>query len=382
MKIIVTEEQVKKVLGGPDIIEEQSEMLDDQKTLIILQNKINDLINKKEKEILDKSGITVSAKNGTVLLKIGEQTYTMEPKIKGVYATVIPPKSKLEFGGPPMGSLMEEIQKIPEYKALVEKHPEIQKQAESMGIRGILYTDPQNQGTLTFTHIRALKNMKDSKFAVPLGTEYPLGEFLERNKVIYSFSNGTFGILESGGLTSNLIAAKFNFNPVKTTTGQTVATPAIIKPIVLGDVFNFDGVDFKDENVAQQQYATFIQQMKENIQKYGEPFIKHIQSQNPTIYGYSSVDGDPDQPITGGYQPCSGNKTRKDYDKCLSTERAKKIADILNNNLKELGGAFKGVGMGETTKWGPGWTKENPTIPQQTAPNRRYVLSNIKPFQG
>ena len=122
--------------------------------------------------------------------------------------------------------------------------------------------------------------------------------------------------------------------------------------------------------------------MKKHIQKYGEPFVKFIQSQDPKIYGYSSIDGDPSQEITGGYQPCAGNKTRQEYDKCLSFERAKKIADILNNNLKELGGVFKGVGIGETTKWGPGWTKENPTIPQQTAPNRRYVLSNIKPFQG
>lgn len=382
MKIIVTEEQVRKVLGGPDIIKEEAEMVDDQKTLIILQNKINDLINKKEKEILDKSGVTVTAKNGVVLLKIGKQTYTMDSKIRGVYATVIPPKSKLEFGGPPMGTLMADIQKIPEYKTLVEKHPEIQKQAEAMAIRGLLYTDPQNQGTLTFTHLRTLKDMKESKFAVPIGTEYPLGEFLERNKILYAFSDGSFGVLESGGLTSNLAAAKLTLTPVTTTTGQIVEKPAAIKPVVIGDVFNFDSVDFKDESTAQQQYATFIQEMKGYIQKYGEPFIKHIQSQNPTIYGYSSIDGDPTQAITGGYQPCAGNKTRKEYDKCLSSERAKKIADILNSSLKELGGAFKSVGIGETTKWGPGWTKENPTIPQQTAPNRRYVMSEIKPFQG
>ena len=55
---------------------------------------------------------------------------------------------------------------------------------------------------------------------------------------------------------------------------------------------------------------------------------------------------------------------------------------MLNQYLPELGGAIKFKGLGETTKWGPGWTPQNPTIPEQTAPNRRYFLSGIKPFTG
>ena len=124
----------------------------------------------------------------------------------------------------------------------------------------------------------------------------------------------------------------------------------------------------------------FVQQMKSLIEKYGETFIKYIHSQSPTIIGYSSIDGDPAQQITGEYQPCSGNGTRQEYDLCLSQERAKKIAEMLNQSLPELEGAFKFKGMGETNQFGPGWTKENPTIPEQTAPNRRYVLTPIKPF--
>ena len=92
---------------------------------------------------------------------------------------------------------------------------------------------------------------------------------------------------------------------------------------------------------------------------------------------------DPNQAITGKYQPCSGNKTRKDYDLCLSQERSKVIADRLNKALPELGNAFKFKGMGETNHFnGVGWTKENPTIPDETAPNRAYTLSPIKPFMA
>ena len=126
--------------------------------------------------------------------------------------------------------------------------------------------------------------------------------------------------------------------------------------------------------------GAFVQQMKTLIQQYGEQFVKFVQSQNPTVLAYSSIDGDPAQPINGGYQPCAGNKTRQEYDLCLSQERAKKIAEILNSQLPELGGAIKFKGMGETNQFGPGWTKDSPTIPEQTSPNRRYVLTQMAAF--
>ena len=60
------------------------------------------------------------------------------------------------------------------------------------------------------------------------------------------------------------------------------------------------------------------------------------------------------------------------------TKGLKKIAEMLNKFLPELGGVIKAKGKGETTRIGPGWTKENPTIPEQTAANRRYVLTPIQ----
>jgi outer membrane protein OmpA-like peptidoglycan-associated protein len=379
MKIIISERQFKSILGNPDIINEQNDPINDNNALIVLQNAINDLIDKKQKEILDATAIKILGNAQDLKLQIGKKVYDMKEMVRGVYAIVIPPNTSLQFGASPMSTLLPEIEKIAEYKTLVEKHPEIRSQIEKGILRGTIYTDEQNQGTFKFTVTKKPEDVADVKSAVPFGTPYPLGEFLERNKVIYSFKNGLFGTLESGAISMNLatIPLKLTVSP---SSPLAAAPPVQIQPMAIGDLFDYNGIEFKDDNTANQQMSQFTQQIKSVVEKYGEPFIKHIQSQNPTVLGYSSIDGDPAQKIVGEYKPCAGNRTRQEYDLCLSQERAKKIADMLNKSLPELGGVIKYKGMGETNQFGPGWTKESPTIPEQTAPNRRYVLTPINPF--
>jgi hypothetical protein len=380
MKIIISERQVKYILGSPDIINEQNDVPTDNNTLIVLQNSINDLIDKKQKEILDTTTVKIVGNPQDLKMAIGEKPYDMKQMVRGVYAIVIPPNSTFPFDGSPMSTLLPEIEKINEYKILAEKHPEIKTQIEKGMIKGMVYTDEQNQGTFKFTVSKRLEDTADMKSAVAFGTPYPFGEFLERNKLIYRFKSGLFGMLESGQISVNLSSIPLKLTPAQTSPGIVPSAPIQITPMTLGDLFNYDNIEFKDENAANQQMARFIQQIKSLIEKYGETFIKHIYSQNPTIQAYASIDGDPAQQIVGEYQPCSGNKTRQEYDLCLSQERAKKIAEILNKALPELEGAIKFKGMGETNQFGPGWTKENPTIPEQTASNRRYVLTPINPF--
>lgn len=379
MKILISEKQLKWVLKTQDVLEEQSDTLNDQRLLIVLQNRINDILDKKEKEILNRTSIKIVNNKGQLSLQIGERIYPMRRMVQGVYALIIPERSKLTFGVTSSADLIPEIEKINEYKILSEKYPNLRAQIENNLVNGVIFTDQNNQGTFKLTITRKLPDVKEYKSAVDFGSEYPLGEFFERNKLIYKFGNDMFGILESGQLNMNLAGIPLKLEQT-TNKPQVAVAPISISTMALGDVFNFDSIEFKDENLARRQYGAFIQQIRHLIQKYGEPFINHMKSQNPTIYGYSSVDADPEQPITGGYKPCAGNKTRRDYDLCLSQERARVIADILNKELPELGGIFKFKGMGETTKFGPGWTKENPTVPEVTAPNRRYVLSDIQPF--
>lgn len=377
MKILISEKHLKKIVDNYEVVSEQVETSNDERTLIVLQNRINDIIDKKEKEILDKIGIKILADNEGLKLQIGEKTYAMKPMVKGIYAIVIPPNSSLEFGGSSMSEILPEIEKIAEYKSLVEKHPELKDQISKSAIKGSVFTDEQNQGTFKFTVTRKPMDPADQKLSVAFGTDYPLGEFLERNKLVYKFKNGTFGTLESGAIQMNLGSVNLQIQQPK---NVTTTQPVTVATMSLGDIFNFDSVDFKDENIANQQMTKFVQSIKANIEKFGQPFIDHIKSQNPTVYGYASIDGDPEQPITGGYKPCSGYGTRKEYDMCLSSERAKKIAELLNKSIPELGGIIKHKGLGQTTQFGPGWTKENPTIPEQTAPNRKYFLGQIKPF--
>jgi len=377
MKIIISETQLEKILGDPDMVNEQNDMVNDQRTLIVLQNKINDIIDKKEKEILDQTSIKIIGNAQAIKLQIGQKAYDMTLMVPGIYALVIPPNSRLSFGASQMSTLLPEIEKIQEYKTLVEKYPELKTQIEKGTVKGIIYTDEQNQGTFKFTVTKKLIDMKDAKIGVAFGTEYPLGEFMERNKLIYNFKNGLFGSLESGQLSMNVAGGQLSLQAPKP---EVPTGPVQITTMAIGDLFNYDDVKFKDPAMVDQQLGNFVQEVKGYIEKYGEPFIAHFKSQNPTVLGYSSVDGDPNQNITGGYSPCSGNKTRRDYDLCLSQERAKIIAEELNKRIPELGNAFKFKGLGETTQWGPGWTQELPTIPEKTAPNRRYVLSPIQPF--
>ena len=100
MKILIFEKHLKKILADPDIISEQMETANDERSLIVLQNRINDIIDKKQKEILDKTGIKIIIDKGAIKLQIGEKAYNMKPMVQGVYALVLMPKSKLSFGGP------------------------------------------------------------------------------------------------------------------------------------------------------------------------------------------------------------------------------------------------------------------------------------------
>jgi len=380
MKIILTEKQLDKVLDNVEVIEEQNVQGEDQRTLIVLLNKINDIIDKKEKEILDKTGVKVISEGERVILKIGNKSYEMKLMMPGVYAVIIPPRSILSFDGASMKTIFPLIEKIPEYKILVEKYPEIADQIQSLPLRGMIFTDEQNQGEIKMTVTKKLLDKKDVRNAVPLGTEYPLGEFFQRNRLIYRFiDSGTkevrFATIETGQLQMNLASANIKLPTPVATTQQNVASGSVpVRTLELQDLFNYDTAEFQNADAVNSLVGQYIQEMKKNIQDFGESFIKGYIAKGPTVFGYSSRDADPNQQINGGYGACSGKRTRFEYDMCLSEQRAKVIADLLNKSLPELNGAIKYKGMGQTTHWGPGWTKEKPTIPEQTAPNRKFIL--------
>jgi hypothetical protein len=383
MKIIVTENQFGKIMGikgvPSEVLIEQISATNEQNVLTIVQQKINELISdpKKEKALLDNINIQILKGKTTLILQIGEKKFPMELVKQGIYSVIIPAGQVFSFATIPISSFQSEIEKIPEYKALVEKHPEIKQQIQSGSVLSQLYTSKTDQGHFQLIIKKDLDDRKQEKLAIDVNRPYPLGEFFKQNKAIFKLPNNLFAILESGNLMADIISAPLKLNSPPE---ETYTAPLKVETMALADVFTFGDVNFKDDARVNQQIQTFIQQIKEYITKYGQPFVQHLINQKPTIYGYSSRDGDPNQEMVGEYKPCSGNKIRKDYDLCLSTERARVLSELLNKGLPELGGIFQYKGMGQTDKWGPGWTPERPTIPEQTAANRRYLLSPITPF--
>lgn len=379
MKIIVSENHFKKIVGVPlETLLEDVTIANELNTLTIVQQKINELLSdpKKEKGLLDGISLNITWNGENFILQIGKNKYSMKRMIKGIYSVLIPAGRSFSKTVIPLQSFAAEIEKIPEYKALAEKYPELQKKIRNGKTYSQLYTDKSQDGFFKLTVMSELENRKEEKMAIDIQKPYPLGEFFERNKIIYKFPTGQYAVLESGNIMADIGGFDLNIDPPKKTT----ANPININLIALGDVFTIGDTSFKDETKVNQKLQSFVQEIKGYIEKYGTPFIEHIKNQNPTIYGYTSRDGDPNQEMVGDYKPCSGNNLRKDYDLCLSGERAKIIANLINQALPELDGAFQAKGMGETTHWGPGWTPENPTMPEQTAPNRRYVSKKIKPF--
>lgn len=390
MKLIVSENHFKKIMGvedvPADVLIEQVSSMSQEGLLTILQQKINELINdpKREKALLDNINISLNMSKDGMYLKIGEQTVPLKDTgYKGVYGAVLPQGTKISTSAVSLSTMMKEIEKIPEYKQLIEANPTIKDQIANKVVYNQLYSDDIEQGYFEVRINKNLQDRKEEKLAIDVTRPYPLGEFFIRNKVIFKLPDhmgGYFATVSSANLMADVSSITLVPKRVGPQPRQEITAPVTIDFSGLGDVFNFGEVTFKNEEKVQQALQAYIQRMKQMAEKYGTPFIQHVQRQNPTVLGFSSVDGDPSQEIIGTYKPCSGNKTRQDYDMCLSSERAKLISEILNQGLPEFDGAFKYKGMGETTKWGPGWTPENPTMPAETAPNRRYLLSPLKPY--
>jgi len=398
MKIIVNENQFKKIVGEEnvptDVLIEQVTNVNPQNQLFVLQQKINDILSdpKKLSAILNDVAVKVSlVGNDEYTLSFGDKTYPMRRIKRGIHALVIPKGKTIAGGTIPISLLMPEIEKLAEYKELVGNNPKIKAQLEGKPVNAELHAG--DTGDQSYFHFEVIgpdsKRMdrKDKRTAIDITRPYPMGEFFNRQPIYLKFPKqyGEFhAILSSADIESDISQITLIDVPDKEKQmRQTRLSPERFQFQGLGDVFEFGDVTFKNEEAVTQELQQYIAKLKRFAEGYGQPFIDYVKNQNPVVYGYASRDGNPKEQIQGRYQPCSGNKTRAEYDVCLSNERAKTIADILNQGLPEFGGVFKYKGVGETTEWGPGWTPENAkTItPVDTAPNRRYLLSTFKqPF--
>lgn len=282
---------------------------------------------------------------------------------------------------------LEELKRDPKVKNFLDKNPRFEDDILKGLLIATLKTDAQNGGLFKLTFFGIKRGKLEG--AVSAGVEYPLADFFNRNTLPMVVTKEIGANLESGNM--QLVLSKFYFTgpgvegPRKTDTGTsltgTTTTDTVIKlNFTLVDAFKFDETNFVDESKAMEQIDVFVNKVKGGVQKYGQELSQHIMSAEPSIVGYASIDADPNEKITGRFGPCKSKSTRGEYNKCLSEFRAKKISEIINQKLDGTGVSLKFFGAGETTKFGPGWTKEKPTTTQETAPNRRFTLTPIPPF--
>jgi len=399
MKIIVNENQFKKIMGVEDVssdvlIEQLAAGTHPTNQLFVLQQKINDVIGDPKKLIKTLNDVNLHISlvgNDEYELNIGDKKYKMRRIKRGNHALVIPKGTSIGGGIIPMASLMPEIEKLPEYKEHIEKNPSIKTQIERTKVAAELHAG--DTGEQSYFHFEVVSGdsprmtRQNKKGAVSITQPYPLGEFFSRQPVTLQFPKqygDMYGILSVSDVESDISQITLIEKPTNSGAPQrqTHLAAERFQFRGLGDVFNFGDVTFKDEAAVNQSLQQYISMLNRFTETYGSPFIEYVKSQNPVVYGFASRDGNPDEQIQGKYQPCSGNKTRAEYDVCLSNERARIIADILNKGLPNFGGIFKHKGVGETDRFKKGamWTPENASTitPEDTAPNRRYLLSAFK----
>lgn len=146
----------------------------------------------------------------------------------------------------------------------------------------------------------------------------------------------------------------------------------------LVDVFEFDTIDMKDPAGYQEVLNKFKQDLIIGL-KDMTGLKEFLEKQNLVVKGYASRDNDPNETVQGKFGGCKGygDGTRGQYNLCLSEKRAEKVAQDLQKIFDSLqvNVDIKSKGFGESGKFGPAWSKDNPTNPKDTQPNRRVTFN-------
>ena len=186
--------------------------------------------------------------------------------------------------------------------------------------------------------------------------------------------------------TNLLVAVSFGRNTIKPTPVEPKKrefTPETIK-LDLVDVFEYDSIKMKEPSGYQEILNKFKDNLIEAVKNFGG-LKEFLEKQNLVVNGYASQDADPTENDGGNLPACSkygkGKGPRSEYNKCLSQERAQKVANDLQEIFNSLGvkSNIKSVGHGETYKFGgDGWN--NGKDSQEDLSKNRRVTFNIPEY--
>ena len=393
--IRLTEADIEKIVKK--IISEQG--MNDTEVLNELNKKIQSFMKEKQKEIFNENLFIqpVAGPNGNPNIEITDKEGNVTFNKPFLYyqdkGNLVIVKRPFDLGSVELKNYYDEIiGNNSNFKKLISLHPEIKDQMDNMKISLLMgplknidgipsfklfQYDKSNASRKGKKSINARrKKLKSNDKFWGFNTKIPLMDFFNghpmawgRNRFFIEIEMGSIGLyLDEVGLV--------NFGDEGETVTPEFASENIKLDLV--DVFKFDTIDMNDPSGYQEVLVKFKSDLNDGLTGL-KGFKEFLQKQNLVVNGFASRDNDPNEKVQGKFSGCRGygDGTRGQYNLCLSEERAKKVAEDLQEIFNSFGinVTIKSKGHGETSKFGPAWSKEKPTKPKDTQPNRRITFN-------
>ena len=370
--IRLTEADIEKLVQK--VLSEQTERVLVDK----LNDKIKSVMIEKQKEILSDVKVEVDQNDDNLVLKFSSENerpfnITLRPQGRGTYS--VAGTFDRNIPSIPLSNFYDEIFKDKDLMRYYEENENIKSQMDELKVPIRMYSDPRVEFKI-FVSDNNRKSRRSDDYVK--GAQTNLGFFFSNAGAKFGVSRNIILDTEVGGLAVKL--GEVNILPPQSPEGETVTPEFASEKIKLDlvDVFKFDTIDMNDPSGYQEILNKFKNDLKFGIGKM-EGLKRFLERQNLVVNGYASRDNDPNEKVQGKFSGCRGygDGTRGQYNLCLSEERAKKVAEDLQEIFNSLGinVTIKSKGHGETSKFGPAWSKEKPTKPKDTQPNRRITFN-------
>lgn len=371
--IRLTESDIEKLVQK--VLSEQNERV----LVNRLNEKIQSVMIEKQNEIFSDVKVEVDQNGDDLVLKFSSENeipfnITLKPQgRRGTYSV----EGTLDRDIPsiPLSNFYDEIFEDEDLSRYYEDNEYIKSQMDELKVPVRMYSDPRAVFKIfILDNNRRLRSSDD----YVRGAQTNLAFFFSNAGAKFGVNRDMILDTEVGGLVVEL--GEVNILPPQSSGGGTVTPEFASENIKLDlvDVFKFDTIDIKDLSGYQQVLGKFKVDLNAGLTKLSG-FKEFLESQNLVVKGFASRDNDPTEQVQGNFSECRGygDGTRGQYNLCLSEKRAEKVAEDLQEIFNTLGinVTIKSKGHGETSKFGPAWSKENPTKPEDTQPNRRVTFN-------
>lgn len=384
--IRLTEADIEKMVQK--VLSEQA--MNDTEVLNNLNDRIQSFMKEKQSEIFNDNLFIcpVAGQDGKPILEItdkGGEPVLNKPFVNYTnFGSAVIVNKKINLGTIKLSDYYNEIiGNNNNFKKLISLHPEIKEQMDNMVISIEMVPDGRMPSFKEFRFDNSNKKVRNSRrkrfksegLFFGFNKKIPLKYFFDNNPMAWG-TNNFFIEVDMGDISLKLgNVGLVNFGNEKTNTPE--FAPENIK-LDLVDVFDFDTINMKNPSGYEEVLNKFKRDLNRGLTGL-KNFRDFLESQNLVVKGFASRDNDPTEQVQGKFSGCKGygDGSRGQYNLCLSEKRAEKVAqdlqkifDSLKVNVK-----IKSKGFGETSKFGPAWTKENPTKPEDTQGNRRVTFN-------